>query len=115
MRGDVWKRRYRQICGHTGKIDLQRGRDIQHRAGIGGFDVAVQKLIGQGLDPCGLARAQPRDDLSDLRRQRAAIEMIEKHGEAIAPGGIPAVSIRGERRHPGLNRLLDGSLFRTGE
>jgi hypothetical protein len=50
-------------------------------------------LFGQGLDRGGLARTQPRD--YSPHPWQAAIEMIEKHGEAVAPGGVPAMSIRG--------------------
>ena len=91
------------------------GRDIQHGTGIGSFDIAVKKLIGQVFDRDGVARAQCGDDRLHLRRHRIVVEMIEQHRETIAPGGISAMSIRGERRHAGIDRLLDDGLFKTGE
>ena len=47
-----------QRCGEPGEIDLQRRRDPENRAGVGGIDAAPQEGVGEPLHLHGVASAQ---------------------------------------------------------
>jgi hypothetical protein len=109
------KIRRRQARGHAGKVNLKRRRDPQHRTGVGSRDVAVKKFIRQGFDRDGVPPAQLGDDRLHLRRHRCVVKTRKQHRKPIPPGRVPAMSIGGERRHAGIDRLLDDSFVKTGE